>query len=80
MTVQEVQRQTQKQPSESSRVLTADGQSYDVQHPEHLAFSGKGRLIAIDMDDDSFVTLDLPLVTATHRPIPKERATRRKTA
>ena len=78
MTLQEVQRQTQKQPFEPFRVLTADKQSYDVRHPEHPAFSGKGRRIAIGMDDDSFVTLNLPLVTAIHRPIPKERATRRK--
>ena len=49
-----------------------------MRHPEHLASSGKGRRIAIGMDDDSFVTLDLALVTAIHRPIPKERATRRK--
>ena len=49
-----------------------------MRHPEHLAFSGKGRLIAIGMDDDSFVTLDLLRVTAIHRPIPKERATRHK--
>ena len=78
MTLQEVQRPIQKQPFEPFRVLTADGQSYDVRHPEHLAFSGKGRLIAIGMVDDSFVTLDLLRVTAIHRPIPKERATRRK--
>ena len=77
MTVQEVQRQPQKQPSKPFRVLTVDGQSYDVRHPEHLAFSGKGRRIAIGLDD-SFVTLDLPLVTAIHRPIPKEGAPRRK--
>ena len=71
----------QKQPFEPFRVLTADCQSYDVRHPEHLAFSGgggKGRRIAIGMDDDSFVTLDLPLVTAIHWPILKERPTRRK--
>ena len=78
MTVQEVQRQTQKQPFGPFRVLTAHGQSYDARHPEHLASSGKGRRIAIGTDDDSFVTLDLPVVTAIHRPIPKERATRRK--
>ena len=78
MTLQEVQRQMQKQPFKPFRVLTADGQSYDVRHPERLAFSGKGRRIAVGMDDDSFVTLDLPLVTATHRPIPKQRASRRK--
>ena len=78
MTIQEVHRQMQKQPFEPFRVLTADGRHYDVLHPEHLAFSGKGRLIAIGMPDDSFVTLDLLLVTAIQRPIPG-RVSRRKT-
>ena len=78
MTVQEVKRRMQTQPFAPFRVLTADGKHYDVRHPENLAFSGKGRLIAIGMDDDSFVTLDLLLVTAIQRPIPKAKAFRRK--
>ena len=78
MTIQEVQRQMQTQPFTPFRVLTADGKHYDVRHPEHLAFSGKGRLIAIGMDDDSFVTLDLLLVTAIQRPIPKAKASQRR--
>lgn len=78
MTIQEIQRQMQKQPFEPFRVLTADGKHYDVRHPEHLAFSGKGRLIAIGMEDDSFVTLDLLLVTGVQPPIPKAKASRRK--
>ena len=82
MTMQDVQRQMQTQPFEPFRVLTADGRHYDVRHdvrhPEHLAFSGKGRLIAIGMEDDSFATLDPLLVTAIQRPIPKPKASRRK--
>ena len=53
MTIQEVQRQTQKQPFEPFRVLTADGQHNDVRHPDHLAFSGKGRVVAFDLDTDT---------------------------
>lgn len=78
MTIQEVQRQMKQEPFEPFRILTADGRQYDVRHPEHLAFSGKGRLIAIGMEDDSFVTLDLLLVTGVQRPIPKGKASRRK--
>ena len=33
MTIQEVQRQMQKQPFEPFRVLTAEGQHYDVRTP-----------------------------------------------
>ena len=71
MTTQEIQRAMSTQPFEPFRVLVADGRSYDVRHPEHLAFSGKGRLIAIGMQDDSFVTLDLLLVTGLQKPIPR---------
>ena len=71
MTIQEVQRQMKAEPFEPFRILTADGR-----HPEHLALSGKGRLIAVGMDDDSFATLDLLLVTAIRKPIPQEDAAR----
>ena len=71
MTTQEIQRTMAAQPFEPFRVLVADGRSYDIRHPEHLAFSGKGRLIAIGMEDDSFVTLDLLLVTGLQKPIPR---------
>ncbi len=61
-----------RQPFQPFRIMVADGQTYDVRHPEHLAFSGKGRLIAIWQEDDSFATLDLLLVTGIQRPIPVE--------
>ena len=70
MTTQEIQRVLAVHPFEPFRIMVADGRTYDVRHPENLAFSGRGRLIAIGMDDDSFVTLDLLLVTAAQRPIP----------
>ena len=77
MTVQELQRLMQTRPFEPFRVLVADGNEYDVRHPENLAFSGKGRLIANGMDDDSFVTLDLLLVTGIRKPIPAKPAQER---
>jgi hypothetical protein len=71
MTTQEIQRAMAAKPFEPFRLLVADGRSYDVRHPEHLAFSGKGKLIAIGMEDDSFVTLDLLLVAGLQKPIPR---------
>jgi hypothetical protein len=58
-------------PFEPFRLTVADGNSYVVRHPENLALSGKGRLIAIGMEDDSFVTLDVLLVTGLQKPIPR---------
>ena len=78
VTIQELRRRRSQQPFEPFRVLVADGNFYDVRRPEHLAFSGKGRLIAIGMEDDSFVTLDLLLVTGIRQPIPRSKPSRRK--
>ena len=60
------------QPFEPFRVLTADGNSYDVRHPENIAIGGNGRLLAIGMSDH-FVTLDLFLVIGIQRPISHRR-------
>lgn len=70
MTIQEVQRQLRKEPFEPFRILTADGQTYDVRHPENLAFAGKGRLVSVGLDDGTFMILDLLLVTGIQYPIP----------
>ena len=70
MTTEEIRRLHSTQPFEPFRILVADGRHYDVRHPESLAMTGKGRLIAIGMRDH-VVTLDLLLVTAIERPIPR---------
>ena len=44
--------------------------------PEHLAQNPSGRLITIGLADDSFVTLDLLLVTGVRKPLPKVRRKR----
>lgn len=67
MTIQEIQRLRAERPFKPFRILVADGRSYDVLHPELLAQSSSGRMIVIGLDDDSFVTLDLLLVTGIHR-------------
>ena len=63
MTIQEIQRQRSATLFEPFRVLTADGKSYDVGHPEYLGQSPSGRLIMIGLNNDSTVTLDLLLVS-----------------
>ena len=72
MTTEEIRRLHSKQPFEPFRILVADREQYDVRHPESLAMTGKGRLIAIGMRD-YVVTLDLLLVTGIEQPIPRKR-------
>jgi len=79
MTTQEIQRLLAARPFEPFRVMVADGRQYDVRHPENFALAGNGRLVAIGMED-SFVTLDLLLVTGIQRPIPKRQARERRSA
>jgi len=70
MTIQEIQRLRAAQPFEPFRVLTADGNYYDVRHPELLSQTGSGRLISIGQENH-FITLDLLLVTGIQKPIPR---------
>jgi hypothetical protein len=79
VTTQEIQRLLAAQPFEPFRILLADGNFYDVRHPENLALGGKGRLIATGLED-SFITLDLLLVTGIQRPIPKRQGRMRRSA
>jgi len=80
MTIQKIHRLLAARPFDPFRVLVADGRTYDVRHPENIALGGKGRLIAIGLDDDSFVTLDLLLVTGIQRSIPKRQGKTRRSA
>ncbi|HVT87748.1 MAG TPA: hypothetical protein VHD56_02765 [Tepidisphaeraceae bacterium] len=79
MTIQEIQRLREEKPFKPFRVLTADGKTYDVMHPEFLGQSPSGRLIMIGLPDDSTVTLDLLLVTGIRKGIkPGKNDSRRK--
>jgi hypothetical protein len=73
MTIQEIQRLRSAKPFEPFRVLTADGQQYDVGHPEYIGQTPSGRLITIGLEDDSTVTLDLLLVTGIQKPLSKSK-------
>jgi len=77
--MQEIQRLLAARPFEPFRIFVADGNTYDVRHPENIALGGKGRLVAIGLDD-SFVTLDLLLVTGIQRPIPRRQGRMRRSA
>ena len=69
MTIQEIQRLRQDKPFRPFRILTADGRSYDVLHPEFPAQTPSGRIITIGLPDDSTVPLDLLLVTGIRKGI-----------
>ena len=79
MTIQEIQRLREMRPFEPFAVLTADDKRYTVRHPENFALTGKGRLMAIAMPDESFVTVDLLLVTAIKRPISRKTNGKKRT-
>jgi hypothetical protein len=79
MTIQEIQRLREEKPFRPFRVLTADGRSYDVLHPEFLGQSPSGRLIMIGLPDDSTVTLDLLLVSGIRKNIkPAKNGSKRR--
>ncbi|MEM6313322.1 MAG: hypothetical protein AAF743_04510 [Planctomycetota bacterium] len=67
MTIQEMQRLHSAKPFEPFTIQVADGNEYEVRHPEHIAIGGKGRLVSVWMPDESFVTLDLLLVTGIRK-------------
>ncbi len=78
MTTQEIRRLRERAPFEPFRIISAHGEHYDVRHPENIAITGNGRLIAVAMPD-YVATLDLLLVTEIKQPIPgRKNGTRRK--
>jgi len=72
MTIQQIQRLREKHPFEPFRILTADGNHYDVRHPENLAVTGNGRIVLIGMQDYG-ATVELLLVTSIEQPIPHKK-------
>ena len=66
--IQEIRRLRSAKPFEPFTVHAADGEAYDVGHPEYISQTPSGRLILIGLDDDSTVTLDLLVVTGIRKP------------
>jgi hypothetical protein len=79
MTIQELQLHHTQRPFEPFRLMTADGRSYEVRHPERLASLRTGRMISV-ATDEGFVILDLLLITALEKPIHRRRNGMKKRA
>jgi hypothetical protein len=73
MNIQELQRLRSEKPFRPFRVLTSDGRSYNVVHPEVLGQTPSGRIITIGLSDDSTVSLDLLHISAIRRRIRTSR-------
>ncbi len=58
MTVDQLRRAHQTQPFQPFVLRAADGQTYEVRHPELMSFSQSGRTIAVATPDDAHDVLD----------------------
>lgn len=69
MTIEELQRRHRTKPFQPFTVNLTDGRAFKVNHPEFLAFTGGGRVIAIgDEREGGFEIIDLLLVTSLTLP------------
>ncbi|MEM1353994.1 MAG: hypothetical protein AAGC44_05030 [Planctomycetota bacterium] len=65
MTTEKLREIVQAHPFQPFNVYLADGRTFSVPHPEFIAITGKGRLIAIgDADSEGLEIIDLLLVTS----------------
>ena len=64
MTIEQLQATHQTRPFQPFDVHLADGRDFQVTHPEALAYSPKGRTIAIAISDKVIEVIDLLLVTS----------------
>ena len=78
MTIQEIQRLRSEHPFRPFRILTADGKSHDVLHPEFMGQTPSGRFITIGLPDDSSVMLDLLLVVGIQRNVKPAKSESRR--
>jgi hypothetical protein len=64
MTIESLDRAYKTQPFRPFALRLADGRALPVPHPEHLAFSQKGRTAVLMDDDGGFEVIDLLLVVS----------------
>lgn len=64
MTLERLAQFHSARPFKPFRVHVADGRSFDVTHPECLAYSPTGRTIVHVKDEEHMEVLDLLLVTS----------------
>jgi hypothetical protein len=72
VTVEQLRTLHQASPFRPFTIHMADGQAYNVPHPEFLAFSQSGRTVIVIGEGDAFSIIDLLLVTdlVAHRTPP----------
>jgi len=65
MTTEKLREVIQAQPFQPFHINLADGRTFSVPHPEFIAVTGKGRLIAVgDSHSKGLEIIDLLLVTS----------------
>jgi hypothetical protein len=67
MTIRQVQEAMHRQPFRPFAVRLADGRSFDVKHPDFIAYAPNGRELTIH-DDDGVHLLEMGLVAEIHMP------------
>lgn len=63
MTIQQLRAAHRATPFKPFTVHMADGQSFNVPHPDFLSMSPTGRTVIIYQEDENFSILDLLLMT-----------------
>jgi len=66
MTTQQLRRHYEARPFKPFVLRMADGNEFPVRHPEHLAYFGSGRTIAVARGEDALEVIDLLLVASIH--------------
>jgi hypothetical protein len=64
MTTQQLREMLHAQPFQPFDMLTADGRSFSVRHPELVMITPGGRTIGVAVHDDAIAIVDLLLVTS----------------
>ncbi len=78
MTIEQLRNIHSARPFKPFLVRMADGNEYAVGHPEHLAYFGSGRTIAVAPGEDVVEVIDLLLVASIHLGNGKRRNGRRR--
>jgi len=66
MTIEQLRNIHGARPFKPFVLRMADGNEYPVRHPEHLAYFGSGRTIAVATGEDALEVIDLLLVASIH--------------
>jgi hypothetical protein len=67
MTIEELRRVHQVRPFEPFRIHMADGRSVDVDHPEYMSFSRRGRVAYVSTPGEGLESIDLLLIASLEK-------------